>query len=452
MNERTSTFQLILMIVAGSLAVVGVVTFAFFRAQNAATGAPIVVWGTLPQAAFDKVLIDLEGLELSKGNVTYFAKLPAELDAELVEAIADNVAPDLVILEAGQMFQHAKRFMTVPYASLPLETLQQTFVGGDAFAGATGVIAVPLLVDPLVMYSNSARFASAGIASAPGYWDQVLAVTPDLTELGPSRSVARSSIALGEYGNVAHAKEIFFAIAGQAGAGMFARETAEVSGAAPIDQYRVLLSGQQTGTTPPGTAALLFYTQFADASKDVYTWNRALPLSTDRFISGDLAMYLGFGSERAVLRDQNPNLPIGISPLPQSRAAAERSTYGRFYAVAIVRTTRAPADAFAAAWAIASAPAEEALAAATGMAPSRRELLDRPDYSRADQTTVYASAVMARPALQPNPGETGKVIERMMGNVSSGRLPVDEATSFAQQELELLFGASLAGLPPQPGS
>jgi hypothetical protein len=59
---------------------------------------------------------------------------------------------------------------------------------------------------------------------------------------------------------------------------------------------------------------------------------------------------------------------------------------------------------------------------------------------------------MSRPALQPNPGETGKVIERMMGNVSSGRLPVDEATSLAQQELELLYGKSLAGTAPEPGS
>jgi hypothetical protein len=452
MNERTSTFQLILMSFAGSMAVVGVVTFAFFRAQSGSTGAPITVWGTLPQDVFDNVLTDLQGLQLSKGNITYFAKLPEEIDSDLVEAIADNVAPDVVILEVGQMFQHSKRFMTVPYESLPLETLDQTFVGGGAFAGATGVAAVPILIDPLVLYSNTARFSSAGIASAPGYWDQVLAVTPDLTELGPSRSVSRSAIALGEYGNVAHAKEIFFAVANQAGAPMFAREIANVPGGDPVDQYRVLLSGQQGGVSQPGSAALLFFSQFADASKDVYTWNRSLPMSTERFVSGDLAMYLGFGSERAVLRDQNPNLPIGITPIPQSRAAADRSTYGRFYAAAIVRTTKSPADAFAAAWAIASAPAQKALSAATGMAPSRRELLDSPDYSRADQTTVYASAVMSRPALQPNPGETGKVIERMMGNVSSGRLPVDEATSLAQQELELLYGKSLAGTAPEPGS
>jgi hypothetical protein len=449
MNERTSTFQLVLMIVAGALAVVGVVTFAFFRAQTGKFGAPIAVWGTFPQEAVDAVLLELEGTGATGGNITYVEKLPSEIDAALIEAIADDVAPDVVILEAGQIFEHAKRLTVVPYESLPRGTLEESFVGSAAFAGANGVLAVPLLVDPLVMYVNTARLASGGIATAPTHWDQVLAVTPGLTEFGASRAVERSAIALGEYANVAHAKEIFFALARQAGAPVFERVTHTPSGGEPIDVYQVALTGRQGAATPPATAALLFYSQFADASKEVYTWNRSLPLSTERFLAGDLALYLGFGSERAAIANANPNLPVTLATLPQSRSASERSTYGRFYAAAVVRTTASPADAFAAAWALSAPGSADALANVTGMAPARRALLDAPDLSRTDEGVVYASAIMSRPALTPDPGETGAVISRMIGNVASGRMPADEAVALAQEELTLLFGQQIeTGLSP----
>jgi hypothetical protein len=448
MNERTSTFQLLLMIAAGALAVVGVVTFAFFRSQGSQKGVPITVWGPFPQASVDAALLELQAEGLTGGNITYVEKLPEALDSQLVEAIADNAAPDVVILEASQIYEHAKRIIPVPYETLPRRTLEESFAGADAFAGAGGVLAVPLLIDPLVLYANTSRLASAGIASTPGYWDQVLAMTPQLTELGASRAIARSAVALGEYANVAHAKEIFFALANQTGAAVFGRDVETPADGEPEDVYRVELSGRQGAAAPPATAALLFYSQFADASKEVYTWNRSLPVSTDRFLSGDLALYLGFGSERAKLAESNPNLPYAIAPLPQSRAASARSTFGRFYAAALVRTTKSPADAFAAAWALSSESAAEALARVTGMAPARRALLDAPDASRTDEGVVYSSAVMARPMLTPNPEQTGEVISRMMGNVSSGRLPADEAIALAQQELELLFGAGLeAGAP-----
>lgn len=444
MNEKTSTFQLILMVIAGALAVTGVVTFAFFRARSGQAGFPIKVWGSLPQAAVEAVLLELQANGTTSGNITYVQKQPEELDGALIEAIADNVAPDLVILEAGQMFEHSKRLLPVPYESLPLRTLEERFVGAPAFAGAKGVAAVPLLVDPLVLYVNSARLSSAGIASVPTYWDQVLAATPALTEFGPSRAIERSAIALGEYGNVAHAKEIFFALANQAGAPLFTREAAEAPGGDVVDLYRVILSGRIDGSSP-ASAALQFFAQFSDASKEVYTWNRSLQPSTDRFIAGDLAFYLGFGSERGVLREANPNLPFTVAAIPQSRAAEERSTYGRFYAAAIVRTTKSPKDAFAAAWALSSDASLRVLATATGLAPASRAALDAPDASRTDQTVVYASAVMSRPALEPNATETDSVIERMVGNVSSGRMEVDQAISLAQQELELLFGAAALG-------
>jgi ABC-type glycerol-3-phosphate transport system substrate-binding protein len=445
MNERTSTFQLILMIVAGALAVVGVVTFAFFRAGSGNAGAPIVVWGPLPQAAMDATLFSLQGEGLTSGNITYVEKAADELDAALIEAIADNVAPDLVILEAGQMFEHGKRLVPVPYESLPLRTLEESFVGAGAFAGVAGVSAVPLLVDPLVLYVNSQRLASASIASTPAYWDQVLAVTPALTELGPSRSVARSAIALGEYGNVAHAKEIFFALANQAGAPVVARAAGEAVGGEAVDVYSVGLTGRRESAAPPATAALQFFAQFSDASKEVYTWNRSLQASTDRFLAGDLALYLGFGSERGYLRNANPNLPMSLARIPQSRAAESRSTYGRFYAAAIVRTSKHQADAFKAAWVLTSDAAQRSLAAATGLAPARRALLDAPDLGRADETVVYSSAVMAQPVLQPDIAETSRIVERMIGNVSTGRMSADEAISLAQAELEVAFGAEALG-------
>ncbi|HEY4507370.1 MAG TPA: extracellular solute-binding protein [Candidatus Paceibacterota bacterium] len=440
MNPQSSIFQMILMVVAGIVALGAILVFAFYRPDSGAEGAAAVVWGTLPTEIVTNTLVKLQGEGEPVGRVTYVEKDAATFDRELTDAIANDQGPDVILIEAGQLIRHSLRIVQVPYATVPLRDFRDTYATAETWAGSLGTYGVPFLLDPLVLYYNTAALASAGQATVPEYWDQVIAIAPKLTRRGENLALAKSAIGLGEYQNVTHAKEIIYALSLQAGTPIVSRLTpAGETDLGLGDRYDVYLGARFEYPTPPADAALLFFTQFVDPSKDVYTWNRSLPSTRDRFLSGDLAMYLGLASERGVLRQSNPNLPFDLAVLPQSRSRDTKATYARSYALAIVRTAKDPAAAYAAIQALTGEASQRAFAAATGLAPSRRALLGAAAASRAEDAAVYASAIVAQPVLEPDPEGMSGVVGRMVEAVTSGRSGIDAAVDFADRSARELL-------------
>ncbi len=66
-----------------------------------------------------------------------------------------------------------------------------------------------------------------------------------------------------------------------------------------------------------------FYTRFARPDNTLYSWNRSFSSDRDRFVSGDLALYFGYGSEGKELERLNPNLNFDIAEVPQGATAPE---------------------------------------------------------------------------------------------------------------------------------
>jgi ABC-type glycerol-3-phosphate transport system substrate-binding protein len=67
----------------------------------------------------------------------------------------------------------------------------------------------------------------------------------------------------------------------------------------------------------PGLEALRFYTEFADPTKESYSWNDQLPNSLDMFMSGNLAMMLDYSYDLATIKAQAPKLNFSVASLPQ---------------------------------------------------------------------------------------------------------------------------------------
>jgi hypothetical protein len=162
-----------------------------------------------------------------------------------------------------------------------------------------------------------------------------------LTVVDDSFNITRSVIALGEYDNIEHAKEIVAMLIMQAGNPITLRDAAGRPG--------VIMSEDLGLPEAPADSALRFYTEFANPVKPIYSWNRSLPSSRGMFLRGDLALYLGFGSELLPLQEENPNLNFDMAPVPQVRDSTLATTFGRLYAVGLVKQTDNLAGAFAAA-------------------------------------------------------------------------------------------------------
>lgn len=436
MARRISIFQTILSVLAGVAIVVAVLMFAFSKGKNKEASLPVTMWGTLHTDVMRSLTENVrkEGIEL--GNIQYVQKDISSIESEYVEALAEGRAPDIIMLREDQLIANTPRIYTIPYESYPVRNFKDNFIeAGDLFLNSKGTLAIPFTVDPLVMYWNKNLFSNAGITRAPQYWDEVMSIVPSLTQKDSSLNVRKSAIAFGEFQNVNHAKEILLNLIIQAGSDVIVRSSEEDR---TTSEYNVILNERLGYTVPPTQAALTFYTQFANPSKDVYSWNRSLSRSDERFIAGDLAMYFGFSSELPKLREKNPNLNFDVGMMPQSRSSEVRKVYAHMNGLAISRTTDRLSSAFNTINDLTNPVTLKILSDITGLPPVRRDLIESSPED--PNKIIFArSALWARGALDPDASATETIYKNMVESFVTGRLSVTEAISRATLELKTLF-------------
>jgi ABC-type glycerol-3-phosphate transport system substrate-binding protein len=173
-----------------------------------------------------------------------------------------------------------------------------------------------------------------------------------------------------------------------------------------------------------------FYTNFASPSNPLYSWNRARPNDRDAFLSEDLILYFGKGSEARSLNAQNPNLNFDIAEVPQGAAATVRRTYGTFYGLSLLKSSDNKSGAYLAMQLIGGADFSKAMADALGMAPAHRSSLaagSSDTYGR----IVYTTAIVARGWLSPSPKAVDTVFAQMVEDILANRRQPNEAAEDA---------------------
>jgi ABC-type glycerol-3-phosphate transport system substrate-binding protein len=280
------------------------------------------------------------------------------------------------------------------------------------------------------MYWNRDLFASAGVPTPPQYWNDFLTLAPRLTAYDTTSTVRRSAAALGEWQNIANAKAILSALFLQAGVPVVASNE--------TGRYSALGVLPEGAAEAPAQSALRFYTEFANPTKSVYSWNRSLPEAQTAFAAGDVGVYFGFASEERVLRGRNPNLNMGIELLPQIQGGGSSITYGNLTGAAVSRTAKNPSGAAAVAQRLAGGEVGAYLVQEMGLLPARRDLAIGTEGSAV--ASVFAqSALIARGWLDPNPSETDVIFRGMVESVSSGRSTPAEAVNDASRLLDQLL-------------
>lgn len=414
-------------------ALIGLFVFATYTGKNSGsnTVGTVVIWGTLPSSEMNAILATTTQTETAFKSVSYVQKDPATLTNDLAAAIATGGAPDLILDSQENLFSLAKFITPIPSSTLPASTFTSTFVQeGNIFGASGGYYGIPFLVDPLVLFSNQAILSSDGIAKPPASWEALTGLVSNVAILTPARQISRGLIALGTYDNVHDARGIL--------SSLFLQTNVPISSYSSGGSLSANLGMSSSGGTPPGQAVVGFYTQFADSSKVSYTWNASLPDSQQSFLTGDLALYLGYASEAKFFTSANPNLDFAVSPLPQPATATTKNVYGLLYAFMIPRGAKNPSGAYQVA-ALFSNSAEQSVAASlTGLAPATlNQLATKP----ADPTAAvaYAEALYAKGWLSPAGADTDSVFSSMINSVISGKYSLATALSSAQGSLSSLL-------------
>jgi len=418
-----NSFQTIVLGIFGFFIIAGLLVIATVKTTGETGAAQVTLWGSAPEAYMSTVL--KESFDSDDLVVTYKEIAPELLDQELLEAIASGRGPDAVLLPAELLIRYRDKVAVIPYANYSERTFRDTFIqGAEIFLDQGGIFALPFSVDPLLMYYNRDILDSAGVVTPPKFWDEFLTLGGKLTRRDGIGNISRSAVALGEFRNVASAKEIIAALFLQSGNPIIGRDAGGL-------YYSAL---DQSGTVP----VLDFYTEFANPLKPSYSWNRSQPNSRDAFISSRLAIYFGFGSELRELRKANPNLNLDTAYFPRPRSSEIPLTYGKITGVSVLKIAANPSAALAVAFKLSSPQPLTRYRDLSGLPPIRRDLLaQRP--TDAFGGILYDSAIRARSFPDPNPSASTPLFQTMIESVTSGKAKSREALGVAASKLQSLL-------------
>ncbi len=433
MSGDTRTFQIVLIGIFVFLALAGIAAFALFRGFGQEVnpyGDKVVIWGTLDDAPFVQAFNALSSDDSNFHVVSYVQKDARTFERELINALAEGTGPDLVILPHELLVSQRGKIWPITYEQYPLRTFRDTYIdGAEIFLLADGVYALPIAVDPLMMYWNRDILASRGLAQPPRTWEELVSVSvPALVERSVSLDIIRAAVAFGEYTNVRNAKEILLALFLQSGSNMIV----------PRGERLSVELNQGTGQgLPPADAALRFYSEFSNPTKSVYSWNRAMPQDRSEFLAGDLALYFGFASEYPEIAEGNPNLSFDATELPQGGDARLKKGYGTFYGMALMRASQNPTGAFRAMYVLSDQAQTDAYASALRFGP-----VHRASYVGTPKdpflAAVTRASLVARGWLDPDPSASENIFKQLIEDISSGRAIISEALSDAEERLRLI--------------
>lgn len=399
--------------------------------KNESVGA-VMIWGTFPQTTVDGVLhVAADANPLLQG-VSYVQKDAATYREVLTEALASGTGPDLYFMTQEQSVQDAGKSSHIPATSLTLTQFQNAFIDAALpLYAADGVVALPIIADPLVLFWNRDMMAAGGYASPPQYWDELPTIAQRITQYDEARTISKAAVAMGEYRNINTAKDILTTLMLQAGTSIVDRDMA-------TGKLKVGFGSESNGSKPKVLDALVFYTRFADPADVSYAWSRALPEARDAFIEARVALYIGRASDRALIAASNPNLNFSMAGLPQIRSTATPVTSSRIHALALSRSSKNPNGALTVAYLMAASPVATPLAQSLGMAPALRDALTPQTQGVAD--LVYKAVIMSRSWVDPNPGATSEVFKDLVESVVSGGDTVSAAVEDAADEFNAIIG------------
>ena len=430
-----SPFQTVLLAVFGALAVSGVLIFALFVNNSVGESiGPVTVWGTFEQNAFRTVLRQAAEKDERLSEVSYIQKDEEGYAASLTEALAEGSGPDLFLLEQNYAVRDAGKVLPIPYTNFSETQFRNTFIeAANPFLGEDGVIAIPILADPLVLYWNRDLLGAAGYATPPQFWDELQGMAQNITKKNDAGRILKSAVSFGEYQNVSNAKDILAMLILQAGGAITTKNSAG---------RLISALSRALGGAPAAESALRFYTEFADPSKTIYSWSRALPESRAAFATGDVALYVGYASEKASIARTNPNLNFAVASMPQARSSQKTIDVARAYGLATARAAKNPQGALTAASLLAASDVSEALSTVYGIPSARRDVLSSSASSgsfTSEEDLFNKQAILSRAWLDPDPQKTDEIFRAMIENVTTGTLRVPEAVGRASQELDYIL-------------
>lgn len=283
-----------------------------------------------------------------------------EFDRLFTNALADDVAPDIVSMHTRWLRRFQGRLVAMPATtkmgrlvttgSLKKETHVETdvnqmptvegvkknyvsAVAADVVNGTT-VYGLPLSFDNLAIYYNKDLLDKAGVPEPPKTWDEFLAAVKAATKFDKDGKIVQSGVALGTDGNIDNAFDILSVLMLQNGVTVASGRA--VTFAEGVDKV---------GPGHPTLQALDFYTNFARPNKESYSWNDQMEPAFESFVHGKSVFYFGFAFDYTRVKSRAPDMNLEVIALPQLNSAAP-ANIANYWVESVVRKSKRQNEAW----------------------------------------------------------------------------------------------------------
>ncbi len=423
-----SKFQWIIIGIFIIFIVVGVVSFANFKGTDTSVQlTPITIWGTFPADIFDSYVSAINNQYSQVLPITYVEKRADQFNYDFISALARGQGPDAILLTSDIVLPYIDKIALIPYTAMTQREFKDRYIQeSDMYISQNGILALPFVVDPLVMYWNKDTFNAAGVAIQPKYWDEFGPLTKKLTDRDNRGNIKSSTIAFGHFENINNAREILGTLIMQTGNPITTSFDSNI------------ISTIKTTSSVNPQPALEFFTQFANPNNAVYSWNRSMPDSKISFLSGNLATYFGFASELQDLREKNPNLNFDVTDMPQLRKSNIRLTYGKMYGFSLVKSSKNLNGTYQIISIINSPQFLKTIGEKMYLPSVRRDIIASGSEDPYIQM-FNRSALISRSWIDADPGKSRNIFGKMIDSLVTGRKSIYQAIQDAGDEYDVVL-------------
>ncbi len=356
-----------------------------------------------------------------------------QYEETIINALAEDRGPDIFAIQNTWLPRFKDKLAPIPQAKkekdqiMTFREFQETYpdVAVQDLTIGEDVYALPLSIDTLALYYNKTLLNSAGISVPPKIWKEFQEDVEKLVKRDAKGDFLYMGAALGTANNINRAPDILSLLMIQNGTQM-------------VDQGRF----QAAFDSSSGKRALLFYTDFANPTKKVYTWNSEQHYSLDAFYEGRLAMMFNYSYHIPTIRAKAPKLNFGVAKMPQigdeSGNIVSEVNYASYFAEAVSVKSKHQKEAWKfLKWLSEPAQARRYLDK-TGKPPARRDLVDA--YRDKPNLGVFAEQVLTATSwFQPNNVDIDRYFSEMIEDVVAGRKSVSDAIERAATQVNLLL-------------
>lgn len=386
---------------------------------------PLVMWGLWQESA-DMASV-VEAFEEQTGVEVEYKKLGsvANYERELLEGLAQGRGPDIFVIHHTWVEDKRGIMSPAPPEVIDEKTLNDEFVevAGKDLVRDGLVYALPTSIDNLALYVNRDILNAAGVARPPSTWQEFQQATDRITEVSRTGVIQQSAGAIGTAGNVNRAPDILQLLMLQSGISIIDEE-----GEIDIDNEI-------------GRRALTFYTDFANKSKRVYTWNLQQDYSIDAFAEGNTAMMVNYSYHIPTVKAKNPRLNFSIAPIPQIADSGTPQTFASYWPFAVSNTSRAPLAAWQFLRFLTSNAESAIVNQAQGTPPARRDSIEQ--FSRDPFLGTFAEqTLIANSWPRVDIVAADAIFNRMIDDLVTGNTTVEEAIGQAEDQLNTLNGSN----------